>query len=695
MIREVTLVWPISGTDGNILFDTIRVSEDVPLVERHINEYQWYKHFCPTIEVDNTPKGHDTLFITFMVAVLGHSTKRIPIKALFDFKLRSMKIRHIYSYAVSVAELVSMISAAICIDIAQDIEVTNIELSANITGEKPNLELLCDIVMNESRLAETFLLKEKTIPTSMKVKYSLHAKLGIVTFKRGESKVVTISNIKKETHIDTVINQVLLLFCVYNEVKDEFNKLYSTIVEEDKISKHRTRTFALKEEVPELFISGYARECSIKPIIITEADEEKYKSEARPTMRYPKDGHYSKIYACDIGFFPGLRKNRLSNKDVFEFLPCCYATDHLKRPESNYYKYVHNIFDANRSNKKIMRFKPLHPLEEGVAGRAPKELQEMMCSTDLVRMGVKNDRSSILHCMPYRILRENLSFPPHICLQELWYLTEEEILLNARDSNIFLDPTLYCRALEYAFSTNVYVLDVFDDTSIRMSIPYSKGPYIWEHEYAESVVVLCYRDVLPYPQCELVTGCQIDTLRQFKVQITAYKDALKPKQFVRQRINASGKCTSVLTKDGWIQCLWRPLNIERTRIDRTSHSILIHTQRLKAYFVHDLYLMCKRWNTTNIKIVTSDASFVPKIMKEVFSTANEFIEYYSSWYPSLFSQGTLRVTQETYNKLKRCYKDSMIFPLIVSSREFTRRRNNMITIVRSSDNEQLKIGIGN
>lgn len=695
LIKEVTLVWHITNTDGNILFDTIRVSEHVPLVERSINDHQWYKHFYPSMEIDDVLRGRDMLTITFMVPVTKDDNKRTPIKALFDFGSCIMKIRHISSYAISVAELVHVIGTTICIDIAQDVEITNIEFCANVIQEKPDLELLCDIVMNEPRLSEIFSLKEKTIPISMKVKYSLYTKMGIITFKRGESKTIIVSNIKKEEHVDIIIDQILFLLCVYDEVKDEFRKLYNVIAEEEKTLKHRTRTFALKEEVPELFVSGYARECSIKPIIITELEEGKYKFEERPTMRYPKDGPYSRIYACDIGFFPGLRRNRLSNKDMFEFLPCYYATDHLKRPESNYYKYIHDIFDADRKNKKIVRFKPLHPLEDGIVGKAPKELQEMMCSTNLVRVGVKRNKSSILHCMPYYVSREDLSFPPYICLQELWYLTEKEILLNARDSNVFLDPTLYCRALEYVFSVNIYVLDVFSDTSVRMSIPCTKESYIWEHEYDKSIIILCYRNVLPYPQCELVTGYWSDTLRQFKAQLTICKNALKPKEFIRQKIDDNGKCVSVLTKDGWIQCFWRPLDVERTETDKISHSTLVHAQRLRAYFVHDLYIMCKQWDIVDIEIVRTNVFFVPKVMKEVFPTASEFVSYYSSRYPLLFSNGTLRVTQETYNKLKRCYEGSMILPLIISSKEFTRRRNNMITIVRSSDNKQVKIGVGN
>ena len=91
---------------------------------------------------------------------------------------------------------------------------------------------------------------------------------------------------------------------------------------------------------------------------------------------------------------------------MFKFLPCCYATDHLKRPESNYYKYLNNVFDADRSNsKKIMQFKPLHSLEEGIIGKAPKNLLDMTSSIDMTRLGVKRSKSSALYCIPYNIPR--------------------------------------------------------------------------------------------------------------------------------------------------------------------------------------------------------------------------------------------------------------------------------------------------
>jgi len=88
-------------------------------------------------------------------------------------------------YVVSIVELISIINTRTYINIARSVEITNIELFANTIREKPNLELLCDIVMNKPRLSSNFSLREKTIPIPLKVKFSLYAKLGIVTLKKG------------------------------------------------------------------------------------------------------------------------------------------------------------------------------------------------------------------------------------------------------------------------------------------------------------------------------------------------------------------------------------------------------------------------------------------------------------------------------------------------------------------------------
>lgn len=113
------------------------------------------------MEVDNSWKGNNILSIIFMIPTLRNDNKRIYIRIFFDFNLDIMKMRYESSYIVSIVELINMISTTICIDIQQDIEVTNIELSTNITKEKPNLELLYDVVINNPRLYNIFSLKKR------------------------------------------------------------------------------------------------------------------------------------------------------------------------------------------------------------------------------------------------------------------------------------------------------------------------------------------------------------------------------------------------------------------------------------------------------------------------------------------------------------------------------------------------------
>jgi hypothetical protein len=682
-VKEMTLVYEIGVVDGTVLFDTMTVSEDMPVIERNFKGRKWYKHYAYDCEMNDNKCCDDDLIITMMVPLIGGGCRRTAAHVHFDFELQIVKVKHISSYAISDRTFSAYISHATGLDISTAVR-TDIEVLASIAGEKPDLDVLCDIIMNDCEASKYFSLKERFTIVPMKTKYSINMQCGLVTFKRGDNKIITISNIKSENELDIAIEHLTFLLNRYKDVRDEFMVQYSVLKEERKTAEHLTKTFALREEVPELFIPGYARECSIKPMIIPDSQEEEYKSKGISAMRYPLSGPHSRLYVCDPGHYPGLRRNRLANKDVFEFLPCCYVTDHSKRPESNYYKYINNLLTIDDRTKRIIRFKPLQPLEPGVLGSVPRDLQELAGSRELVRRSIRKSKSSALFCISPGVSRKDLKCPPQICLQELWYLTEEEILQNLRDETIFLDPTLYCRALEYIFSVNIYVFDVDQSNGIKMSIPLTKGGYIWEHEYEHSIIILCYRDSLPYPHCELVVGEWNNNIKYHKEQITTYDGSVKPTRASKQKIDSNGKCVLVMDNGRWVKCLWRPLAVSRELTKDVSESYMMHMNKLRAYFVHDLYLMCKRWHVNNITVVTEEPNFVPMIMKERFSNRDEFIEYYSSMYPSLFLGESLFVTRKVLRRLVGCYDNTMIYYSAVTDKQFNRRRNSMVTILESS-----------
>ena len=125
------------------------------------------------MEVDNILKSNITFVIMFMTSVMKDYGRRIPMKVLFHFSLSIIKVRYVSLYAISIVEFVHNRNT-ICIDITNDVGITNEELHSNITKEKPILKLLCDTIMNASRLLEFFLFIEEAIPISMKVKYFLY-----------------------------------------------------------------------------------------------------------------------------------------------------------------------------------------------------------------------------------------------------------------------------------------------------------------------------------------------------------------------------------------------------------------------------------------------------------------------------------------------------------------------------------------
>ena len=81
-VREVPLLWPITNTDGNIVFDTICVSDDVSIFVRHIDNYQWYKDFYTTMRVATTVKGRHLIVLTLMILICIDDNKRRHVRAL-------------------------------------------------------------------------------------------------------------------------------------------------------------------------------------------------------------------------------------------------------------------------------------------------------------------------------------------------------------------------------------------------------------------------------------------------------------------------------------------------------------------------------------------------------------------------------------------------------------------------------------
>ena len=119
--------------------------------------------------------------------------------------------------------------------------------------------------------------------------------------------------------------------------------------------KKKKRT--LKEQAPEVFVSGYPTKCGKQPRIIS-AEEAKEATNA--VMQYPKtstEGFPQRWYICDqTGSHPYPRStsiNDLSNDNIVPYLPCCFKTEQDLGPKGEAGKqtkpYANYFYDVPSS----------------------------------------------------------------------------------------------------------------------------------------------------------------------------------------------------------------------------------------------------------------------------------------------------------------------------------------------------------
>ena len=178
--------------------------------------------------------------------------------------------------------------------------------------------------------------------------------------------------------------------------------------------KKKKRT--LKEQAPEVFVSGYPTKCGKQPRIIS-AEEAKEATHA--VMQYPKtstEGFPQRWYICDQNTsykFPGLQENNLSNNNIVPYLPCCFKTKQDLGPQGEVGKqtkpYANYFYDIpivsgiiTKQQNLLMRDIFTNPPQ---VATLPKELEELLSLVtykhgwSFVRSGVFDSKASFLECV--------------------------------------------------------------------------------------------------------------------------------------------------------------------------------------------------------------------------------------------------------------------------------------------------------
>jgi hypothetical protein len=122
----------------------------------------------------------------------------------------------------------------------------------------------------------------------------------------------------------------------------------------------------LRAVEPEIFYPTFTRKCTNPPIIVNSGDDTKNQVMLFPTKgEVGRDGGQitPRLYTCvsDSHKYIGLRDNDLPNKDLFPYVPCCFARDQFSRSGSGYRAY---FFDEVPHEKKKVRIEEPQHIEE-------------------------------------------------------------------------------------------------------------------------------------------------------------------------------------------------------------------------------------------------------------------------------------------------------------------------------------------
>lgn len=365
------------------------------------------------------------------------------------------------------------------------------------------------------------------------------------------------------------------LLQIYSDERPDIAKLYETYVPKTrelirgkkvptptsptrkkptgKLSKH----LQMKAIAPDLIVNNYPRECQEprQPIIITEEDirawqAKTFQSEGavhqRQVMKFPKDSAEPWLFVCpgDESPFPGVKANtKLSNKDKYPFIPCCYTRDQTVTGKLSGY----NQYYRGQTKKETKTTRQSHQistdrvLEPGSTGKLPMTVKDLLNTyskeaADIVRYGVIRSPNSLIHCVldslgtrtQYGTMTDSAqkealvvqyrqhmatNVYPALLKQEMYGYSDNEIKKQLFDVDRFFDPALYYRAIEETFKINLFVFIPPGETEEEgfgsLEIPRHKL-FHSRPKHSDRMAIVVFKHSgsestdLDYPQCELV-----------------------------------------------------------------------------------------------------------------------------------------------------------------------------------------------
>lgn len=369
---------------------------------------------------------------------------------------------------------------------------------------------------------------------------------------------IIVSKAKTESSIYQLKNILSNTFRIYLEDKNEIEQFYKEslpgtlaelkpIREKTSISKRKKHKVSknLTQLAPEIFLPNYSSICNEErqPVIVSDEEAERLRNEKftfkgteynrfvleYPPKYFPKDIKRINVTCLskDYPFVGVKRNNKLENKNIFEYVPCCFDRDQtrISGTLSTFYKAPKH---EKIKTTTILKTKKLLPIE-GI-GTLPTDLDqflELLSSNKFYRLGAIKDNNSLIHAV-LSIIDEKYKRLPHdekpkyaenirsktikyipAMKQELYDYSKNEIKEMILNNNIYFDPALFYRSLEEMYKINIYVFYRNKETDkVELLLPRCK--YFYAKYAVEAKTVLIYESWgqeskhYEHPHCEVI-----------------------------------------------------------------------------------------------------------------------------------------------------------------------------------------------
>ena len=491
------------------------------------------------------------------------------------------------------------------------------------TGAPWDRDLIADTITNNPKVSQVAAVSERTETLGNRRLFSMlvvtengeHAR---VTLRRDEADerraVVTMSGLpdtKSSVHVASVVKDILRAYradCGKATPRKSPHSARAGFVQLTGIGQ-------LRRELPELFVNNYTRECPVLPVMVSQ-EHAALLDDVQRVILYPLEGPFRRYYTAPKGYIVGLKKNRLSNKDMFPWLVTCYLHDHMLRRGSDTYTYYTG--DAAKGRKALHRPVPRSMGYGLLAGYDRKRAASFVNALEIATgRGVNLD---------------DLPYIPQVARQEMWDMSDEHIM-GTISSNM-CGPLAY-RYFEELLGVSIHVVVISNgmleplvaalahnrrqgDRRMRNDV------YMWEPPYRLNTVIfetakrtygkteLLY-DVLTKNNRITMFDIEEPAVASIVVQGRAVSVPPGPvhcEGALRQLIDERGRCRTVeLAGGGCTEVLTRPLTIPV--MPNPACFFDLHVQKMNDIKVSigvptvDLY---KR-STNRILYFPNDASF--------------------------------------------------------------------------------------